>query len=540
VGTSNHILKGETMTYKVFFVEDEIVTREGIRDNVDWKGNGFEFCGEASDGEMALPLLKTSKPDVLITDIRMPFMDGLQLCKIVRERMPWMKIIILSGHDEFDYAQKAIELGVTEYLLKPITVKNIHHSLQKISAQLDRERKEQKDLEELRKQAEENRDALRERLLLKLVIGAILSTEAIEQGQLLGMDLIARCYLVIILKVELNDRSEQFDYDEYQQVREIVAAQVRNNPDIFLLNKDWEEQVLVMKGATPEYLEEERDQLLDAIKRDVKKTRYHLAIGTGSPKKRMADIYRSFIEALASIQNETNANKPGADLEVEKTELLEIDKTAVENYLRRGLKDEIDEFYNGYIRPLGETALRSHLIKNYIVVDVIIAAAKCIKEWGGDIDKVIPEINSIETILVNINTNLKEQVCMILMSALTFRDTYTQPKNGKLIQQAKNYIDQHYMDADLSLNDISTLTNLSPSHFSTVFSRETSQTFIDYLTAVRIQKAKELLRTTNLKSSEISYRVGYNDPHYFSFVFKKNTGFSPSEFREQIQAQLKP
>ena len=95
------------------------------------------------------------------------------------------------------------------------------------------------------------------------------------------------------------------------------------------------------------------------------------------------------------------------------------------------------------------------------------------------------------------------------------------------------------MEADLALNDITTLTNLSASHFSTVFSQETSQTFRDYLTSARVEKAKELLRTTNLKSSEISYRVGYNDPHYFSYVFKKNTGFSPSQFREQVQAQLK-
>ena len=99
------------MPYKVFFVEDEIVTREGIRDNVDWQANGFEFCGEAPDGEMALPLLRTAQPDVLITDIKMPFMDGLQLCKIVRERMPWVKIIILSGHDEFEYAQTGDQAG---------------------------------------------------------------------------------------------------------------------------------------------------------------------------------------------------------------------------------------------------------------------------------------------------------------------------------------------------------------------------------------------------------------------------------------------
>src|SRR5512136_410935 len=122
------------MAYKVFFVEDEIVTREGIRDNVDWLAHGFEFCGEAMDGEMALPLIQATRPDVLITDIKMPFMDGLQLCKIVRERMPWIKIIILSGHDEFEYARKAIELGVTEYLLKPVTIENLQQVLQKISA----------------------------------------------------------------------------------------------------------------------------------------------------------------------------------------------------------------------------------------------------------------------------------------------------------------------------------------------------------------------------------------------------------------------
>src|SRR5215471_21790291 len=112
----------KNMMHKIFLVEDEVITRQGIRDNVNWRACGFEFCGEAADGEMALPLLRATHPDVLITDIKMPFMDGLQLSKIVRERMPWIKIIILSGHDEFEYAQKAIKLGITEYLLKPVTV----------------------------------------------------------------------------------------------------------------------------------------------------------------------------------------------------------------------------------------------------------------------------------------------------------------------------------------------------------------------------------------------------------------------------------
>jgi two-component system response regulator YesN len=527
------------MSYKVFFVEDEIVTREGIRDNVNWTANGFEFCGEASDGEMALPLLQTTRPDVLITDIKMPFMDGLQLCKIVRERMPWIKIIILSGHDEFGYAQKAIELGVSEYLLKPITVQNIHHSLQKIATQLDLERKEQKSLEELQRQVEENQEALRERFLQKLVVGAISSTDAIEQGQVFGLDLIARCYMVVILKAELDDHAEQFDYDEYRQVQQIVTGRVENNPDIFLLKKDWQELVLVMKGGTPEYLDEERDLLLDAVNQDVKKTRYRLTVGTGTPKKRIADIYHSFVEALVNIQNTLDTNKPGTSLATEKTDLLKIDKAAVEQYLRSGTKSSFNEFFAGYIQPLANTALKSDLIKNYIVVDIVIATAKLVKEWGGDIDKVIPELNSIETTLTSIKTieNLREQACKILLSALAFRDSLAKPQHAKLIQRAKNYIDQYYMETDLSLNDVATLINLSPSHFSTVFAQETCQTFKDYLTEVRIQKAKELLRTTLLRSSDISYQVGYNDPHYFSFVFKKNTGFSPSEFRTQAQAK---
>jgi two-component system response regulator YesN len=525
------------MPYKVVFVEDEIVTREGIRDNVDWKGNGFEFCGEAPDGEMALPLLQSAKPDVLITDIKMPFMDGLQLCRIVRERMPWVKIVILSGHDEFEYAQQAIKLGVTEYLLKPVTVQDLHIVLQKVADQLEQERREQDNLKKLRDQVEENRAALRERLLFKLVVGAVSSTEAIEKSQLLGLDLIARCYLVVIIKTELADRSEHFDYEEYQQAQQIVSGLVENNPDVLLLKKDWAELVLIIKGNTPEYLEEEKDLFLELIKREIKRTRYQLVVGVGAPKRRMADISQSFVEALVSIQSALDGDK--ADLHgVDKAGLLKVDKSAVENYLRCGVKEGFDEFFDAFIRPLGETALKSYLIKNYIFVDIVLATAKLVSELGGDIDQVVPELDSIETMLTNIKTveQLRQQAYKILVSALAFRDNQTNSPYTGIIRQAKDYIAHHYMDTELSLNEVAAQVNLSPSHFSAVFSQETCTTFKEYLTEIRIKKAKELLRTTTQKSAEISYQVGYSDPHYFSYVFRKNTGLSPTEFRLQAQA----
>ena len=524
------------MSYKVFFVEDEIITREGIRDNVDWQAGGFEFCGEAADGEMALPLLRMAQPDVLITDIKMPFMDGLQLSKIVRERMPWVKIIILSGHDEFEYAQEAIKLGVTDYLLKPVTVQKLQNILEKLALQLDQERKEKENLKKLQEQVEENQAILRERLLFKLVVSAISPTEAIEKGQTLGIDLIARCYLIMILKIELDDRTENYDYDEYQQVQSAVIKLAEKNPDIFVLKRDWGDLILMMKGSTPEYLEEERDLLLEEIEQVVAKTRYKVTSGVGGSKKRIADIYQSFVEALANIEYVASENKTELHQAVERAELLKVDKLAVENYLRHGVKDEFTEFFNAYIRPLGETALRSNLIKNYIFVDVVLATAKLVNELGGDVDDVIPELNSIEMTMSSIKTidQLQEQTCNILSSALAYRDSKPNGQYKTLIRQAKEYIEHHYTNPELTLNDVASQANLSASHFSVVFSQETHQTFKEYLTEIRINKAKELLRMTALRSADIAYQVGYNDPHYFSSVFKKNTGFSPIEFRSQI------
>ena len=205
------------MPYKVFLVEDEVVTRENIRDNVSWEADGFVFGGDAPDGEAALPLLQAARPDVLITDIKMPFMDGLELSKIVHERMPAVKIVILSGHDEFEYAQRAIKLGVSEYLLKPVSARDLHQVLQRLAAQLEQEKKEHESLELLWGQIEQNQAALRERLLLKIVVGAASPAEVADQSRLLGLNLIARWYLIAVARIELCDPRQQFEYPRSHQ-----------------------------------------------------------------------------------------------------------------------------------------------------------------------------------------------------------------------------------------------------------------------------------------------------------------------------------
>lgn len=523
--------------YKVILIEDEIVTREGIRDNVNWNAHGFQFSGDAPDGEIALSLLESTRPDLIITDIKMPFMDGLQLCRIVRERMPETKIIILSGHDEFEYAHKAINLGVKEYILKPVTVEKLQEILDKIAKQLDKEQTEKEKLIKLQNQVNETKAILKERFLLKVVIGAVTSTEAVEESQSLELNLVAKYYLVALLRFELEDRSESFDLDEYQDIQQKVANLISTNPDAFLLKKDWQELVLLMKGNTVEFLEEERDLIIDQIKQKVDGSRYQLTIGKGSPKDRIAFIYKSFIEAYEDTENENEETGSTANNTEERLKLLKIDKSAVDNFLRCGVKEDVEYFYDQFIQELGEEALKSNLIKNYIFMDIIIATAKFINELGEDINMVVEDFNSIEKILMNIKTGeqLKQRAIKILHSALVFRDSLTNDQYKGMISQVKNYIITHFMDPELSLNEVANHVNLSPSHFSVIFSQENKQTFKEYLTEIRILRAKELLRTTSQGANEISIQIGYNDPHYFSYVFKKNTGLSPTEFRLQSQ-----
>ncbi|MFZ6028938.1 MAG: response regulator [Chloroflexota bacterium] len=520
------------MAYKVFLVEDEIVTREGIRERVDWQGNGFAFCGEASDGEMALPLIQASRPDVLITDIKMPFMDGLQLSKIVRERIPGVKIVILSGHDEFEYAQQAIQIGITEYLLKPVTTHDIHRVLRKLTQQLDQERKEEETRRKLQAQVAESQALLQEKLLMKLMVGAVSLPEALEEGQAIGLDLVARSYFVMLIKTVLNDRSDPFDYEEYKQVLAEVSSLAANDPDVFLVQKDWEELVLVIKGNAPEFLAEERERLAKKMQEVTGKTRYQLKIGVGTPKNRLTDIRQSFAEALVNVQPYPGATNERTN--PARAELLEVDRAAVENYLRCGTLADFDAFFESYLHPLRESALQAS-IKHYILVDFILSAAQLIGELDGEIDSILAQLHALETTSMQINSTeqLKAQLFRIASQTLAYRDEESKNSYNHLIRQAKAYLAGHYTNPELSLNDVAAHVNLSPSHFSTVFSQETGQTFKEYLIGLRIQKAKELLRTTRHKTAEISYEVGYHDAHYFSAVFRKNTGMTPTEFRAQ-------
>jgi two-component system response regulator YesN len=523
------------MNYKVFLVEDEIVTREGIRDNVDWAAAGFEFCGEAPDGEMALPLIEESKPDVLITDIKMPFMDGLQLSKIIHEHMPWVKIIILSGHDEFQYAQSAVKLGVTEYLLKPVSAQDLSNVLKSLSSTLDREKQERENLKRLQDKIAETLVLSREKFLLQLVMGGVSSADAIEQSQQLGLDIMARHYLVVFIRIELCESSRPFDYYEYHQVEQIVSQFAGNNPDVFWTQKDMEELVLLIKGDSLDQLVQEGNFLTGLIKNEVEnQTTCNLVIEIGTPQNRLGDIHHSFAEAMVKSKSIPTIPKRHP-LNEEPLDLIKMDHLTIENYLKFGSVQEFDDFFLTSIQPIGRAALQSSLIKHYLFVDIILTATQFVSDLGGSAHQVTSDVYEIENILIKIKSmeQIKEEMRKIFVAALTYRNSQVNHERVFILQQAKAYIDRHFANPELQMGRVAQKFNISPSYFSTIFRQELGETFRDYLGKIRINRAKELLRTTNLKCAEVAYQSGFNDSHYFSFIFKKKTGQTPQQFRAQ-------
>ena len=525
------------MAYKVFLVEDEIITREGIRDNVNWAAAGFEFCGEASDGEMALPLIEEAKPDVLITDIKMPFMDGLQLSKIVHDHMPWVKIIILSGHNEFEYAQSAVKLGVTEYLLKPVSAEDLHRTLSGLYTTLEKDAQRREALKSLQEKALDNLVLNRRRFLLKLVMGGVSSSDAIEQSAQMGLDILARYYLVIIIRIELCQDSRPYDYVEYKQVETLVSGFAANNPDILLTRKDPEELVLLLKGDSLEQIVQEGSFLSGLLKDEVeKKTSCKVVIEMGKPQDRLGDIHHSFAEALAKTKS--FAKYQGwSRLDQDQVDLVTMDHNAIEEFIRFGSIHEFDDFFSSTLKPVSEAALRSSLMKHYMFVDIILTTEQFISDFAGKDGKLVSAVHDIENILNEIKDvgQIKAELKRIFSTALSFRNEQTNHERSLILHQAKEFLDENFSDADLKMSQVARKFNISPSHFSTVFRAEFGLTYRDYLSQLRIKHAKLLLRTTNLKSSDISFRSGFNDPHYFSIVFKKKTGLTPLQFRKQAQ-----
>lgn len=534
---------------KVFLVEDEMVIRRGIKNSIDWEKEGYIFCGEASDGELAYPMIIKEKPDILITDIRMPFMDGLELCKLVKKELPNIKILILSGYDEFDYAKEAIRLGVTEYLLKPISSGKLLEALNGVSESIRRE-KEDKDL--VRKYMEEMRENTeheKQKFFEQMIAGNLSMADALETGKKYEMNLSAGMYNLLLFRFTLGKENrksgELLGEAEYaiekltERLEYVFEFQRGVEGWAFLLMADNEEQM------------SERVKELSKDLEEIMKNYSTIAYfgGIGQPVARLRELEESFREAeralaarftmelnrIISVEDIRMAQNVDTLDDIEITSFGEIEKTRtmLEKFLNNRAEDEIDEFVDVYINELPEENLKSVLMRQYIIMDAyIVMMSFCEKIEGieGEMQAQSEELkNSMKTIQTL--EEIKNYIRMLLKKIIGVRDTISGRRYSDIIEIAKDQIRKTYMSDEISLNTIAAEVGMSPSYFSSIFSKEMGKTFVEYLTEIRMDRAKELLMCSSMKTSEIGYEVGYKDPHYFSYIFKKTQNCTPKEFR---------
>lgn len=534
---------------KVFLVEDEMVIRRGIKNSIDWEKEGYIFCGEASDGELAYPMIIKEKPDILITDIRMPFMDGLELCKLVKKELPNIKILILSGYDEFDYAKEAIRLGVTEYLLKPISSGKLLEALNGVSESIRRE-KEDKDL--VRKYMEEMRENTeheKQKFFEQMIAGNLSMADALETGEKYEMNLSARMYNLLLFRFTLGEENRKSG-ELLGEAEYAIKKLTERLEYVFEFQRGVEGWAFLLMADNEEQMSERVKELskdLEEIMKNYSTITYFG--GIGQPVARLRELEESFREAeralaarftmelnqIISVEDIRMAQNVDTLDDIEITSFGEIEKTRtmLEKFLNNGAEDEIDEFVDVYINELSEENLKSVLMRQYIIMDAYIVMMSFCEKFEGIEGEMQAQSEELKNSMKTIQTleEIKNYIRMLLKKIIGVRDTISGRRYSDIIEIAKDQIRKTYMSDEISLNTIAAEVGMSPSYFSSIFSKEMGKTFVEYLTEIRMDRAKELLMCSSMKTSEIGYEVGYKDPHYFSYIFKKTQNCTPKEFR---------
>ena len=535
---------------KVFLVEDEVVMRNGIKNNIPWEQEGFEFVGEASDGELAYPLIKREKPDILITDIRMPFMDGLELSRLVKKELPQIKIIILSGYNEFDYAKTAISIGVTDYLLKPISSAKLLEAVKKVGDMIEKEQDNVRLMERYEKEMEENILQEKHKLWGALASNRLSTIELLEKGQRLGMDFTASAYMVFLFKL-MQEGDATGCSDELNRASEKVNSLSGTWKKVLSFDRSPEGWAFLIKGESEaEVLEnfaETKKELLNLVAVYPKVEYFG---GLGSIVQRIGDIQNSYKEAARAFSSrfflDANQiadsaemvslhNEEDGKIDVSKMLSKKREHELVEKFFKNGTVEEVDSFLDELFQNIGEQNCKSLLYRQYVVMDLFFCATDFLGNLEISTEELPEECRDINQIVEKAGNaqSLRHQIGILFSETMILRDGHSKKKYSKLLEDAKAFIDENYRHDDMSLNMVAAQVNISPSYFSTIFSSEMGQTFVEYLTHVRLEKAKELLMCSNMRTAEIGYEVGYKDSHYFSYIFKKVVGCSPKEYRNR-------
>ncbi|MWV47239.1 response regulator [Paenibacillus sp. HJL G12] len=523
--------------HRVIIVEDEFIVRYGIRSMIDWEKIGLQLVGEAANGKEALELMNDGMPDILITDIKMPVMDGIALIAEVRSISPEIKIIILSNLEDFQYAKEAIKHGVSEYLIKSdMMPRDFEQALLKVKESLDAARKGQT----AGASPAQTEPMHKEKFLNDLIEGSISQAdEGGQQAEKLGM---AQPHTAYLMHISLN-AAEQGYTERQASIRHIVEqvwVEDQWRYEVFP-DKQGEMNVLFTDPAPDSslisLLVQQANECISQLSKTFKLT---ATIGISGRFREWTDMKEAYAQAVKAakqkmflgsgrvmLHGSVEMQTPGAQAEHFKISSHQI-QSMVYAFQTRELMEYLQDVF-------GQLAARRDVELVHIVsLELLMTLTTLWPDVSNDAQQVLQlkkqyfdELSKLETLEQSRGWFI--QAFEALMQHMN--GMYHSDRNS--IIKATQYIQQYYHQ-EISLQSISSLVHLSKNYFANLFKKEVGESFLEYLTRIRIEKAKSLL-TGDLKAGDVGSLVGIQDPKYFSKVFKKITGVSPSEYRQLIR-----
>ncbi|MDR1107012.1 MAG: response regulator [Treponema sp.] len=541
--------------YSFIIVDDEPEIREGIRDTISWKELGFSFAGDCGNGFEALELAEHILPDVALVDINMPFMDGLAFTDRLREISPLTRVLVISGYDDFEYAREAMRLSVYDYIVKPVTPGELRAALERLRATLDAERTERLNLELIKKQLAESLPMLRERFLARLAGGKLPGEDA--AGERLRERLAyfslpipheGAAYQCLALDFIRRREGEHFDLDLLAQrnVMEEIMGREAGPAEGILFRDDADRLVILLWGKGKPCADVYRAGLraAEGICRELAALGFRdTAAGVGEAVERIEEIsasYETASEALAAalLRGEAGAGawrelmgrrgkqEGRAHDQNWGPKIVSALKTGGRDEAVRCVEDMMEYFRKAPFTP-GEYRLKCALVLAAVMQgleDMDVPAEEIFPDFQDPFAELrgIPKLDDIRAWLTDL-------VRAVGGYTAARRDNFARVK----VREALEYLETHYGDPDLSLRGLCRKLDISSSYFSACLKKHHDRSFVDELTAIRMTKAMELLRTTDLLTYEIASRIGFRDAHYFSLSFRKFSGVTCTEYRNR-------
>lgn len=536
--------------YRLLIVDDEDWIRERLRDTIDWIGMGIEVCGEARDGEEALDITERLLPDIVITDIRMPGLDGLEYIRRLREGNNRTKVIIISGYSDFEYARKAIKLGAFDYLLKPVEDEEIMGIVGKCLEEISSEKKKDVIVENARKQMMESLPLLKKEFMLKLVDGAFDSDEAIlREMEYLELSWYGHNKICFIIELDDNvskNTSENWDRHLLKFVVSNIARDfvlklgggeifhTESDRVVCLTFSDVEEKVLTRQVLS----------VSNGIRKVIRKvTGFSSTIGVGRVCNTLSGISVSYREALEALQYKSYLGSDriydirGIDVQRRAGFYKPADLEILINNIKMGdaknSLDILDNMFAGLrdgreeLCPLDLKLLYMDIMNP--VIKLVSDANTAVEDFSSLSIKFMEQLGRLQTVN-EFHTWLSDMVLRII----DLLGKHRKNKKRKVIEAAVEYVNDHYIEP-ITLNSVADRFFLNASYFCKVFKEEVGESFTKYFINLRIQKAKELLKDPTRKIYEIAGMVGYEDVQYFTRIFKSAIGVTPVQYREKVK-----